>query len=135
MEKDFRVVVAGSRDFIDYAVMVEKLDALLINKKETHNIVIVSGCARGADLLGESYAEDRDYCVAKYPADWEQHGKRAGYLRNVTMAENADAVVVFNQNDSRGSNHMEKIAIERGLPTRVYRNVGENWELTNFQQN
>lgn len=53
----FRVIVAGGRDFNNYAGLAQKLDKLLANV--TDEIVIVCGMARGADRLGEQYAKER----------------------------------------------------------------------------
>ena len=117
--KSFRVIVAGSRTFQDYSFLKEKVDFLLQNVSKTHEIHIVCGKARGADTLGEQYAIERGYQVDPYPADWNQHGKLAGYRRNVLMAENADAAIVFWDGKSRGSKHMIDISKERGLPCRV----------------
>lgn len=36
-----------------------------------------------------------DYKLTKFPADWNKYGKTAGYLRNMQMAEYADALIAF----------------------------------------
>lgn len=113
-----KVIVAGSRGFGDFDLMVEKLDRLLQNQTD---VVIVSGAARGADRLGEQYAELRGYDVHRYPADWKTHKRSAGYKRNVQMAENADALVAFWDGKSRGTQHMINIASDKGLKVRVVR--------------
>ncbi|HEY0751367.1 MAG TPA: DUF2493 domain-containing protein [Chitinophagaceae bacterium] len=117
MNELFKVVVAGSRSFKDYTLLKESLDELLAQKGP--NIAIISGTAYGADTLGEHYAEERNFILIRVPADWEQYGKRAGYLRNQHMAQLADAVVVFWDGESKGSKHMIDIATEMELPLRV----------------
>jgi hypothetical protein len=114
----FRVIIAGSRNFNNYELLKNEMDYLLQNKVNGA-IVIVSGKARGADSLGERYAQERGYFVDEYPADWNTYGKSAGYRRNVQMAENADALVLFWDGFSKGSGHMLNIAREKGLPHRV----------------
>lgn len=47
--KEKRIIVAGTRNFQDYNLLKETLVSY-INSDE--NIVIVSGCANGADALG-----------------------------------------------------------------------------------
>ena len=91
----YKVIIAGGRDFVDYNLLREKVNNILIDKRLTHKIVIVSGCARGADTLGIRYASENIFDVDKYPADWDKYGKKAGYMRNVEMAENADALIAF----------------------------------------
>jgi hypothetical protein len=89
----FRVIVAGSRDFTDYEMLKAHLDKLLMFISVKDSIQIVCGGARGSDTLGERYAKERGYDIAYFEADWDTHGKSAGYKRNVLMAENADALV------------------------------------------
>jgi hypothetical protein len=67
---------------------------------------IVSGGARGVDTFGEIYARDNCIKVKVFPADWNTHGKKAGYLRNVQMAEYADALLAIWDGESKGTKHM-----------------------------
>tara|TARA_R110002020_G_scaffold303504_1_gene518962 strand:+ start:32 stop:496 length:465 start_codon:yes stop_codon:yes gene_type:complete len=122
MPNEFRLIIAGSRTATSeatYKLLTERLDNLLTDKRHSHRIVIISGTAKGADKLGERYAADRHYKLRRYPADWEQYGKSAGYKRNVQMAENADALVALWDGKSRGTQHMLNIAKEHGLPSRT----------------
>jgi hypothetical protein len=120
--RQYKVIIAGSRTASGayvYSLLERKLDSILKHKAVTHDIVIVSGTARGADLLGEQYAKSRSFQVERYPADWSTFGKRAGYLRNQEMAMNADALVALWDGESRGTQHMIKLASEHHLPTRI----------------
>ena len=122
MNNVYRIIIAGSRGATSnetYRLLERKLNLLLVKKAKTHSIEIVSGTANGADRLGERYAEDRNYQVNRFPADWDRRGKRAGYLRNKQMAENADALVALWDGQSRGTKHMIDIAKRHGLPTRI----------------
>jgi len=118
--KEFRVIVAGSRDFDNYETLCLRLDYLVSQKKEDHEIIIISGTARGADKLGEAYAKSRGYKVEQHPAKWDEFGKSAGYKRNVEMANVADACVCFIVNNSKGARHMANIAEEKGLLLKVF---------------
>lgn len=57
--------------------------------------------------------------LKRFPAKWDVYGKRAGYLRNVEMAEYAKqdkgVLIAFHDGESRGTKHMIEIAYERGL--------------------
>lgn len=103
---DFKVIIAGTRDFNNYDLLAAHADKMLSIKKLDHRIVIISGGARGADKLGERYARERGYDLEVYPAKWEEYGKKAGYLRNRQMANNANALIAFWDGKSRGTNHM-----------------------------
>lgn len=91
----FRVIIAGGRDFNDYQLLKQKCDSFLANKSKECQVIIVSGTARGADRLGERYANERGYQIERYPADWDRDGNSAGPIRNAKMAENADALIAF----------------------------------------
>ena len=73
----FKVIIAGGRDFCDYALLCKKCDCLLSQKMQSHSVVIVSGTARGADKLGERYANERGFSVQRFPPDWKHDGKAA----------------------------------------------------------
>ncbi len=112
-----RLIIAGSRDFDDYEMLKLRLDEILRNTSEP--IEVVSGTCKGADLLGERYAEERGYVIKRFPVDWDKHGKKAGYLRNLEMAEYGTHCVVFWDGYSAGTKMMIKLAEEKGLKTRV----------------
>ncbi len=113
---EFRVIVAGSRAFKNYALLKEKLDKAFAKHKPTS---IVCGEAKGADELGRMYAEEHGIKVDSFPADWITYGKQAGYIRNEQMASNADACICFHMNDSAGTKHMINTAKKSGLQVRV----------------
>lgn len=117
----FKVIIAGSRNFNDYKLLCEVMDTYLNDKMD--DIEIVSGTAKGADRLGERYANDRGYGLKKFPADWKnltRPGARvkegsfgkydclAGHFRNGSMRDYSDAAVVFCVNRSSGSLDMAK---------------------------
>lgn len=109
----FRVIIAGGRDFQDYALLEKTLDQFLSGQSD--EITIFCGKARGADTLGERYAQTHGYAVAYFPALWQQYGRAAGCIRNEEMAQNADALVAFWDGKSRGTRHMIDTARQRRL--------------------
>lgn len=116
-----KLIVAGSRTFTDYTFLRDYLDRLLINVRKDSEIEIVSGHARGADSLGERYAQERGYALKIFPAEWDTYGKLAGFRRNTQMAEYADALVAFHDGESRGTKHMIETmrSIKPQAPVRV----------------
>ena len=111
-----KVIIAGTRDFNDYAFLKKNLDYFLqgINPNN-EEIEIVSGNARGADKLGERYAKEHNLPVKLFPANWDKYGKRAGYLRNQEMANYADVLIAFWDEKSKGTKHMIDIAKKQDL--------------------
>ena len=116
VSKPYKVVIAGGRDFADYKLLKSKCDLLLQNHKR---IEIVSGCANGADSLGERYASEHNYPIKQFRANWSELGKAAGYIRNEVMAEYADAVICFWDGKSKGTEHMINLANKHLKPVRV----------------
>lgn len=80
---------------------------------------IVSGCARGGDRVGELVAKRMGLPIKRFPADWNTHGKRAGYLRNAEMVAYADAVLALWDGKSKGTKHTIDIARQAGKPAHV----------------
>ena len=119
--EEFRVIIAGSRNFQDFELLEAKMDFFLSQVKSEKKIVIVCGKARGADTFGERYGKKNGYEVREFPALWDIEGKSAGYRRNVRMAENADALVAFWDGKSRGTEHMIDIAAKKKIKTRIVR--------------
>ena len=113
----FRVIIAGSRKFSDYDLLERTMDKALSTVQD--DITVVCGKAKGSETLGEQYAKEHGYEVQYFPADWNRYGKVAGYIRNTTMAKNADALVAFWDGESPGTKHMIETAQSLGLRVRV----------------
>lgn len=114
-----RIIIAGSRGFSDYEFLHCIMD---ISSFRFDGIdEVVSGGARGADLLGERWANEHDIPIRRFHAQWDKYGKRAGYLRNKEMAEYATHLVAFWDGKSKGTRHMISLANEAGLVVTVVR--------------
>ncbi len=130
-----KVIIAGSRDFDRYDMVVR-----VMRQKFCESVTIISGCAKGADLLGERYAREYGLPVERYPADWgnldavpcsvkyNSHGAYnalAGHNRNRQMLQavldNPDGgcLVAFWNGESRGTRNMINISREAGIPVYV----------------
>jgi len=112
-----RVIVAGSRDNVSQADIDHAIEASGWVKEIT---VVVSGAARGADRMGENWAKRNGVAIDSRPANWDKHGKSAGYKRNQEMADNADALIAVWDGVSRGTKHMIDIAKDKKLRTFIY---------------
>ena len=114
--KNFRVIVAGSREFNDYNLLSSELDKFLKGKK---NVTIVSGTARGADRMGEQYAAEHGYKIDQFPAEWSKYHQGAGPIRNLEMVKTADAVVAFWDNQSTGTKNIIDCAKQENILYKV----------------
>lgn len=114
-----KTIIAGSRTITDKAVFV---DAMLSSLDAGIEITeVLSGCAKGVDSLGEKWAQINGFPLHKYPANWEKYGRRAGFLRNMEMAANADALIAIWDGQSKGTKHMIDLAEKAGLKVYVHR--------------
>lgn len=127
-----RIVIAGSRDFNDYYKLKEETLRIVKELKsegfntQRENVEIVSGTARGADQLGERFAKEFNLGLARFPANWDSYGKRAGYLRNAEMSKYAKqdkevGVLIAFWNGSKGTKHMIDLATKDGLKVYIVR--------------
>lgn len=109
-----RVLVCGSRTWWDPASLRERLAEL------PDDTEIIQGGAGGADKLAHEFAGDYAMVSRTFPADWENHGKRAGIIRNLTMLdEHPDLVIAFWDGESPGTKHTITEAQRRGIPVEV----------------
>ena len=115
-----KLIIAGGRDFNLKGYEGAFAHYLKINNQ---GIIteIVSGGARGADKLGELLAKNEKLPVKLFEADWDTHGKSAGYIRNSEMADYGDILLAFWDGKSKGTKHMIDLATKKGLEVRVVR--------------
>lgn len=105
-----KTIIAGSRNITNYEALQHA-----VTKSQFTITEVVSGGARGADKLGEDYAHNNSLQLTTMPADWNAHGKRAGYLRNEEMANYAEALIALWDGHSSGTKHMINLAKRKGL--------------------
>ena len=114
-----RIVVAGCRDYENYDDAKEYIDFCIQNLRRKYKLVFLSGCCKGADALGERYAKENGFEIEFYPAQWKRYGKSAGPKRNLEMAKNADYVICFWDNKSKGTKSMIESAKKHNKPVKV----------------
>jgi hypothetical protein len=109
-----RVIIAGSRSLDEnepyYLRLLESLVTKFIDQYGEITEV-VSGTARGADLLGEKWANENRVKIARFPADWKKNGKAAGPIRNTQMGQYADGAIIIWDGKSPGSKHMRDVMV------------------------
>ena len=103
---EFKLIVAGGRDYYDYEQVSRSLIALADVEYADKEISIVSGMARGADSMGHRFAKEHHVTCYEFPAQWLTHGKRAGFMRNEDMGRFSDGLLAFWDGESRGTKHM-----------------------------
>ena len=116
-----KLIIAGGRDFNDFDLLEKETRLWLreLGVKSADDVEVVSGCASGADKLGEDFAQFHHCQIKRFHANWLVHGKSAGPIRNLRMAEYATHCICFWDGQSRGTKNMIDTAIKRGLELRV----------------
>lgn len=116
-----RIVIAGSREFEDYALLEQTLDHIL--DEQTDSIELVSGHAKGADLLPERYAKENGLPIHIIKPDWKAYGRAAGPIRNRQMLDYAmdesPLVVAFWGGKSKGTKNTIDTAKSLGIPVEI----------------
>ena len=92
-----KVLVCGGRDFI-------------------------SGHARGADKLGERFANANQCKLLIFPADWKTHKKGAGPIRNQQMIDEGKPDLVVALPGGRGTADMVRRAKKHGIEVAEVKN-------------
>lgn len=111
-----KLIIAGSRT----AKYHQVLNGIKLARKIWNITAIISGCARGADLWGEVYAQDKKILLIRMPAEWDEYGKYAGPIRNREMAKEGDVLLAIWDGASKGTHNMIQEAIKAGIPVIVY---------------
>lgn len=102
----WRVVVTGGRDFRHRQWLWAGLDRL----HELHPIThLIEGGADGADRYAHEWARHNNVLHTTVYARWREHGRKAGYMRNLEMAE-MHPDLVFAAPGGRGTEMMVEIA-------------------------
>lgn len=133
---EYNVIIAGSRDFTDYNIVKKSLKNFLLSKNTTDKPTIISGMARGADMVGYTLAKRCGLPLKEFPADWETFGRRAGLIRNEQMAkyasENGDGVLLaFWDGESKGTKSMIELAKKYKLEVHAFNFEGEELWINN----
>ena len=125
-----KVIIAGSRSIIDFETIKKAIGCCPFSILE-----VVSGGAKGVDILGEKYAEGKRIPVKVFKPLWkdlEAHGAvvrnnaygkynaKAGLDRNEQMGDYADGLIAVWDGQSTGTQHMIKYMKKLGKKVFIY---------------
>lgn len=111
-----KTIIAGSRGISDPAILEEAIKASGITITS-----VVSGMARGVDLIGLNWAKLQGLPVHEHYAQWGAHGKVAGFIRNKEMAATSEALIAIWDGKSKGTRHMIHTALAYKLRVYIHR--------------
>jgi YspA, cpYpsA-related SLOG family len=110
-----RILITGSRTWTG----IQPIRAELARCRATWpGAILVHGDARGADRIASAIWRLWRLPVEAHPANWQLHGRRAGYIRNAEMvAAGADLCLAFIRNHSPGATACADLAERAGIRT------------------
>lgn len=112
-----KLAIIGSRSYRDKQAFGTHMDQWFPSGHWPTEII--SGGAAGADSLGAEWGMSRNIKTTIFHPDWDKHGKKAGFIRNVDIINAAEVVVAFWQNSSAGTKHSINLAYEQRKPTLI----------------
>ena len=111
-----KTIIAGSRGITDIMPLYDA-----IRESGFEITEVVCGEARGVDAMGRWWAQHNNIPIASFAADWNRDGKKAGFLRNLRMAQYAEALIAVWDGKSVGTAHMIRAARAAGLKIYTHR--------------
>jgi YspA, cpYpsA-related SLOG family len=116
------LAVSGSRTYRHPHAVTRLVRAAARKYPALH---LIHGNARGVDQTARDAALSLRLRVTAYPADWDAHGKMAGFLRNATLVADCDHLIAFWDGYSRGTAHAISLAAKAGKLRQVFGPTGE----------
>jgi hypothetical protein len=122
-----RILVTGTRLWTDSTAIWRALSYVCV-KLGQRPVVLVHGAAWGADTIADSIWHGWHLAwpewflpPERHPADWDAHGKAAGFIRNQKMVSlGADFCAVFALAYESGTGHCARAARKAGIPTQDF---------------
>jgi hypothetical protein len=123
-----RVIIAGGRDFNNYELLEEEVCEYLLGYNvffdgNDDHVEFVLGGAKGADSLGERFADEYGFNKKLFIPNWKRpDGKTdrgAGIKRNHEMGNYANHLIAFWDGKSRGTQDMITYSFNKGLSVKI----------------
>ena len=123
MSIHLRIAIAGSRTITDYNQLVialtNAINSGVIPRANTFEIV--SGGAKGVDMLARRYANEFGYILTELKPQYKgRYDKGAPLRRNVDIAAYSDVLIAIWDGVSPGTKHMINEMQKLNKPTYVH---------------
>lgn len=93
--------IVGSRrrnSYEDYRKLIQSLNGIYVSG----DWFVSGGCSQGADDFAERIARIWTVPIYIMRADWDRHGKTAGPIRNLMIAQHVDTLIALPHSDRTG---------------------------------
>jgi phosphoribosylpyrophosphate synthetase len=125
----FNLGIVGSRTYTNYQEFTNIVMSIVDHVGE--DVRIVSGGAAGTDTFAERFAAAYNLPIKIFAPDWKTYGRGAGVVRNKTIVQNSDMILVFWDGVSKGTENtiglaklQRKPAIIFDIATKTIRDAG-----------
>lgn len=111
-----KILVTGDRDWYDKEMIESALRAY-------QPCSLIQGGARGADTIADIVATELGIESTTVKANWKEHGRAAGPIRNREMLKYKPDIVLAFHNDiisSKGTRDMCRASIKQGIKVILY---------------
>tara|TARA_Y100000385_G_scaffold154442_1_gene160192 strand:- start:3089 stop:3928 length:840 start_codon:yes stop_codon:yes gene_type:complete len=110
------IAIIGSKSFNDYNLLKSAMMPY-IDKCDN----MISGYSKGADKLGEKWADEYGIKKLIFKPDYEKHKESAEIIRNKTIIDNSDLIFCFWDGLSKGTKYSIDLAQELGKDILIVR--------------
>ena len=109
-----KLAIVGSRDYPEDKY--DRIKEIILSNIDMCNITeIISGGARGIDKMAEKLASESNIKLTVFEANWKEHGRKAGPIRNQLIVDNSDILIAFPVGDSIGTRDTIKKAYKKDI--------------------
>lgn len=119
MRNGYIMAISGSRSFQNFEQFEKTINKVWM--AEGIPSLIISGEYHGTDMMAEQLCIKRNVMYERYEAEWSQHGKAAGFIRNELLIMQSDILVAFPSVRSIGTHNAMDMAHAKGMKTYVFR--------------
>ena len=95
LPEGLKLAVVGSRSMRDWELVYSKIEIF-------NPALIISGGARGADLMAQEWAISRGVPFLIFPPNTDRYGMRAFHIRNAQIVAACDRLLACWDGKSRG---------------------------------
>lgn len=115
-----KLLVCGSRSITDKEWVKDNIETYWYWNLACYKYpVMIEGEARGVDSIAKEYAQENEWEIESYPANWTLYGRGAGFIRNEIMVKAADEVLVLWDGKSKGTKHDIDLCEKYNKPYKV----------------
>lgn len=111
-----KLIIMGTPKYHNYFDFTRKLTKIL-ERLDIEKPEILTGTNQGIEALAKKYAEDNNLSYQLYEIEWKKEGKRAAFLRNEKMINDAKKAIIFNDNKDMGTREFINQCKDMDLPS------------------